>query len=74
VQGKAWREEIPQASSASLSPAFPLPSPKLCTHEKVTFGLENGACANLRVSAVISWWCMSELRGEGYAGRRWRWL
>jgi hypothetical protein len=28
--------------------AFPLPSPKLRTREKVTFGLENGACANLR--------------------------
>jgi hypothetical protein len=36
VQGRAWREEIPQASFVSL--AFPLP-PKLCTQGQVAFGV-----------------------------------
>jgi hypothetical protein len=63
VQGKAWREEIPQASPASLSPlplslASPLLFPKLRTREKLQR-------VQICVSTMISWWYMSELRGGG---------
>jgi hypothetical protein len=52
VQGRAWCEEIPQASSVSLT--FPL-SPKQCTQGQVALvplqGSEQGYCASVERGA-----------------------